>query len=310
MDIGRNLAAAAAGLVARMDDYGVDKAMIVVVPSGRRSAAEDLASMRAAVSAHPGRLRLMAGGATLGQMILKTAPGDVTDAIKREFASRAKSLIEGGAAGFGEMISYHLCMTQRHSFKYAAADHPLFLRLAEIAAAADVPIDLHMEAIERGGPMPANLRRACDKNPEKLIPTIPALERLLRHERRARIVWQHVGWDNVGDMKPALLDRLLRENANLYLAFRVERRLDQVGGGGPMPNRIVDGGRIADDWRRLMTAHPDRLMIGGDEFAGPSGKEPRMAASFADTWAMLSQLPSELAAKIGGANARRVYRLE
>ena len=73
-----------------------------------------------------------------------------------------------GAAGFGEMISYHLCMTQRHSFKKAIPNHPLYLLLADIAAERDVPIDIHMEAVATAAPMPVRLRRAGDKNPANL----------------------------------------------------------------------------------------------------------------------------------------------
>ena len=310
IDLSSNLASAAEVLVARMDSFGIEKALVVVVPSNKFSPDQDLANMWGAVSSQPNRLFLMAGGATLGSVILSTRPGDVTDVVAENFEAQAKKLLKEGAIGFGEMISYHLCMTQRHSFKYAPADHPLFLRLADVAARAGIVIDLHMEAIETPSPMPKNLQRACDKNPERLFPTIPALERLLRHNRKARIVWQHVGWDNVGQMKPLLLDRLLRKHPNLYMALRVERRVNRVGGGGPMPNRIVDeSGRIHPEWLKLITDHQDRLMIGSDEFISPSGKEPRMAASFADTWAMVSRLPPDITTKIGRENAIRVYRL-
>ena len=310
-DMAANLREAAERLVTRMDAYGLQKALVVVVPSTRQSPEEDYAGMRDAVRSQPGRLFLMAGGATLGSVLLSTAPDAVSDSDAEEFVSRAEKLIAEGARGFGEMISYHLCMTQRHSFKYAPADHPLFLRLADVAAKSDVPIGLHMEAIEHPGPMPENLRRACDKNPEQLTATIPGLEALLAHNRGARIVWQHIGWDNVGQMTPRLLDRLLRRHENLFLSLRVERRTHQVGGGGRMPNRIVDTeGAIHPDWLKLIDEHQDRVMVGSDEFVGPSGKEPGGAASFADTWAMVSRLPPVIARKIGRSNAARIYRLQ
>ena len=51
-------------------------------------------------------------------------------------------------------------------------------------------------------------------------------------------------------------------------------------------------------------------MLGSDEFIGPDPKPAKLAASFDTTWAILEQLPEELAARIGGENARRVYRLK
>jgi len=93
------------------------------------------------------------------------------------------------AAGFGEMMVYHLCMNPRHSFQQVAADHPLYLALADIAAANGVAIDIHMEAIQVRAPVSPRLARRCSQNPATLEPTVPALQRLLRHNAKARIVW-------------------------------------------------------------------------------------------------------------------------
>jgi len=304
------LARAADALVAMMDARGLKIALVVTVPSHRLSPEQDYRLIRDAVSRHPGRLRQMAGGATLKAMLQEIPADRVTVADRAEFRKRAERLIDAGAAGFGEMISLHLCMTEKHNYQFAPADHPLFRELADIAAKRDVAIDLHMESVLARRPMLNNLRGACSKNPDWLEASVPALQRLLAHNRSARIVWQHIGWDNTGGMNPGLLDRLLRDHPNLYLALRVEKRINQVGGGGPMPNRVVDGaGRITSEWLSLIEAHPERFVLGADEFVGPFGS-PSMAASFQGTWALVDQLPAALAAKIGGANARRIYNLD
>ena len=304
-----NLAKAADNLVSRMDRQGLSQALVVVVPSSKGTKENAYRTLRDAVRRHPDRLRLMAGGAVLGAMLLDTAPGAVTDDLKRRFRAAAEKALDEGAAGFGEMISYHLCMTQRHSFKKAMPNHPLYLLLADIAAERDVPIDIHMEAVETPAPVSARLLRACDKNPAELEPTIPAFEELLRHNRKARIVWQHIGWDNTGQMQLALLRRLLKAHPNLSLALRVpERVLDQ--GGRPIPNRIVDGNmRVTPEWKRFADEFQDRLVIGADEFIGPSTEPSKLAASFATTWSIVDQFPEAVARKIGGDNARRIYRL-
>ncbi len=309
MDEAANLAAAARNLIARMDQQRLQTALIVVVPSSREGRAQSYHLMRNAVRDHPGRLRLLAGGSLLGEMLVELPAGAVTDDVKQRFRKTAEKLLDDGAAGFGEMISYHLCMNPKHKFEYVPPNHPLFLELADIAAEQNVAIDLHMEAIETRADMPGNLRRRCSKNPGTLEPTIPGLEELLRHNRKARIVWEHIGWDNTGQMTPSLMRRLLQSHTNLYLSLRVPRQL-QSKDGRVFPNRIVDlDRRIKPDWLRLITEFPDRIMLGADEFVGPGPEKAKLAASFESTWAIIDQLPEDIAAKIGGDNARRVFNL-
>jgi len=310
LDEATALATAAENLIARMDELRLSTALIVVIPSSRRGREQSYRLLRDTVRAHPDRLRLMAGGSLLQEMLLKTDPGAVTETIKRRFTETAERLLSEGATGFGEMMAYHLCMNPKHKFEAAAPDHPLFLLLSDIAADNDVPIDLHMEAIENQAPVPENLLRRCDKNPDQLLPTIPGLEQLLRHNRKARIVWQHIGWDNTGQMTPALMHRLLKAHANLYLSMRVTEQL-QTRDGRAFPNRIVDTRRrLKPEWLDLMKAFPDRIMLGADEFVGPSSEPAKLAASLEATWAVVDQLPEALADTIGGANAKRVYGLE
>ncbi len=305
-------AAAAGRLLDMMDRRGVEQTLVVVVPSkrGKDDPEIDYREIHDAVRPHA-RLRMMAGGARLGALLLASDPAAVTDRQRRRLEETAEKLIAAGAVGFGEMLSMHLCMSKSHHYLYVAPDHPLYLHLADVAARLDVPIDLHLEAVPEAVPTPANLRRACADNPETLPATIPALERLLAHNRDARIVWQHVGWDNAGFMTIELLRRLLGAHANLYLGLRVEDRLEQVGGGGPMPNRIVDSsGKIRPEWRRLITDFPDRLVIGSDEFVVSAQSRHRWPQSFDETWPIVDQLPVELATAVGRENALRIYRLE
>lgn len=296
-----------------MDRHGVAKSIIVVVPShsGGNGDAELQATIDS-VKDYPDRLVYMGGGSHLNPILQGTGPSEVTAKIRAEFQRKAESIIRAGARGFGEMLGLHICMSERHSYQFASPDHPLYLLLADLAAKYDVPIDLHTEAVLEETPTPENLRRACSKNPSSLPATVPALEKLLTHNRKARIVWQHIGWDNTGGMTTALLRTLLAKHSNLYLALRAEDRLDQVGEGGPMPNRIVDGDwKVKDEWLDVFNEFPDRFMIGGDEFvAGKGGRAPKFPQSFEETWSLMDQLPAPLARKIGRDNAARVYRLD
>lgn len=304
-----NLDVAADNLVKKMNKYGVQQALVVVVP-GPVSNEHEEQSLRQAVMKHPDRLRLMAGGAILSPYLQNIEPEDVTDDDRARFRQIAAQLLREGAAGFGEMISYHLSMADHHSFQYASPDHPLYLLLADIAAEHNVAIDLHMEAIVNRRPMPENLQRASSRNPKALEPTIPAFERLLEHNARARIVWQHIGWDNTGDMTANLVDRLMSDHPNLHIALRVESRTQQVGNGAAMSNRLVnEKGAIKPEWSAVIEKFSDRVTIGSDEFFFPVEMN-RPNQSFSETWSLLEQLPKQLSQKIADDNPRRIYNLQ
>lgn len=309
VDTSAALLQAADNLVAKLDQRGIGQALVVLVPSKWGTAAEVAERTRAAIAAHPERLKLVAGGETLNPLLQQTEPDAVTAEVAAAFDAAAEAALAGGAVAFGELISYHLCMARGHSFQVAAADHPLFLRLADIAARRSVPIDLHMEAVEHSAPVSPRLAQACTQNPAELAPTVPALERLLAHNREARIVWQHIGWDNTGQLTPALLKRLLAAHPNLFLSLRVAD-LPAAAKHRRIPNRIVTAqGRIEPEWRALIDAFPDRIVLGSDEFVPPTDEGAKLARSFASTWALLDELPPELADKVGRANAMRVYGL-
>ncbi len=304
-----NLRTAAQNLIKKMDRFGVQQALVVVVP-GKTTLEKEYKSMRQVVAAYPDRLKLMAGGAMLSPYLQNIAPEDVEESDRLKFRQTAEKILRDGAVGFGEMLSYHLSMADHHSFQYTPPDHPLFLLLADIAAQNSVPIDLHMEAIVRQRPIPDNLRRASAKNPSTLAPTIPALERLLAYNREARIVWQHIGWDNTGDMTSELIDRLMATHPNLHIALRIERRTRQVGNGPPMPNRLVDqSGKLKGQWLALIKKFQDRVTIGSDEFFFPV-ESVRPNQSFTETWSLMDQLTPSLARKIGRDNPRRIYGLK
>ncbi|MFQ5615663.1 MAG: amidohydrolase family protein [Anaerolineales bacterium] len=296
---------AAENLIALMDQYGVAKSLLMEVPPVAYS---DLLGV---LQRYPDRLYLMAGGTALNPLLQETDPSAVTLDIQTQFEQAAEEILSAGSIGFGEMLALHLCMSKGHSYQVAPPNHPLFLLLADITARHDVPIDLHMEAVPEDMPTPPNLLQACDQNPPTLSATIPPLEELLAHNRDAKIVWQHIGWDNTGHMTVDLLRQLLTTHPNLYLSLRVEERVFVVGGSDPMPNRIVDESwQLRPEWLELISDFPDRFMIGGDEFVGIPGRTPNRPQSFEETWAILDQLPPDLARQVGHDNAARIYNLD
>lgn len=305
----KNYESAADNLVFRMDQLGLAKAVILPPPqSPNQRGAYTYQELLGAVHRYPDRLVLAAGGGELSPMIFGTSPDQVTPEIKEEFRNRAGQIVRDGAHAFGEMAVLHYSFQRNHVFEQAPADHPLFLLLADLAAEYDIPIDIHMEAVLEDEPTSEALLNVSPNNPAITKATIPAFERLLRHNPNARIVWTHVGWDNTGHLTVELLRRLLKEHPNLYGAIKFVRQQYESFGKG---NKVLDepGMTIHPAWLDLMMEFPDRLMIGADEFIGVDNSTRRGPPSFQDTWSIVTQLPEELRQKVGGQNAARVYRL-
>ena len=319
-------------LLAMMDDADVDRVLLTNVPEtnlatpgnsfceshGLGELGDDQRLLEAAWQDHPDRLGLLAGGGSLGPLIQCTDP-DRSDDVIDAFRDRAQTLIDTpGFAGFGEMISLHLCMSDTHSYQVALADHPLFIELGHLAAAAGVPIDLHMEAVPEGGlddpELLAGLNDRCALNPDDVLPaTIPPLLALLE-QTGATVVWQHIGWDNTGYLTPDTLRDVLTEcdrdaaargrECNLYFALRVPPD------PAMSPLLVYERGQPTSEleaaWSSFIHDHADRIMLGADEFVGNED----LPASFEATWStILPGLADEVQSQIAVDNARRVYGL-
>ena len=116
-----------------------------------------------------------------------------------------------------------------------------------------------------------------------------AVEILMRHNPRARIIWAHTGFGLPTDRVAAMLGKY----PNLWgeLSYR----------GG-----IVDGaGKLTAEWRALFERYPDRFLLGSDTWV------PERWASYGDIMAgyraWLDQLPLDIAAKIAHGNARTLF---
>lgn len=305
-----NYEAAALGLIQKMDKLGV--AMAVVMPPPQppdpNGAMKTYEAMLPTIKNHPNRLFFMAGGGELNPLIVDTPANAVTASMEAEFKSIAEQILKDGAKGFGEMAALHFCFSETHHFEQTIPDHPLFLLLADIAAQHGVPIDLHMEIVPQEQSLPSGLNGICTDNPFWVAENIDGFERLLKHNRDARIVLQHVGWDNTGYKTVTYLRLMLTKHVNLFMALKfVDPELEPFNEG----NEMFDADRILrPEWLQLFTDFPDRFVIGADEFVGASDQVKSSGPpSFTDTWSVMEQLPQDLRAKIGSENAIRIYRL-
>ncbi len=290
-----------------MDAVGVKLNLLMPMPQAvnqkLRLRLEDLLPI---VEKYPKRFAVLGGGGSLNVMIQRAVnEGRVTAAMEEEFDARASELVRKGAAGFGEMTAEHFSMSEDHPYETAPPDHPLFLRLADLAAKYDLPIDLHMEAIPEEMPMPP--RFPSPPHPRVLKPNISAFGRLLAHNRKAKIIWVHLGWCNT-EKRTIALTRKLLENPNLYMSIRIASGMQERKVAKPtFP--LDKNGRLKQEWLLLFQEFPDRFLIGSDEIIKPANNHPS-AGSIRSTVSMLEQLPPALKSQIGYENAFRLYRLK
>ncbi|OGF68015.1 MAG: hypothetical protein A2Y62_20460 [Candidatus Fischerbacteria bacterium RBG_13_37_8] len=304
-DLGKNI-------ISIMDKMGVERAMLMPPPQvpSQQGIKYTYATCLSVIKYYPDRLLLGGGGDNLNPLIYQYGREEITQEIRAQFRKEAEKLVKAGIKVFGEMAALHLSMQEHHIFSQVDPDHPLFLLLADIAAEHNIPIDLHMEAVPEDILMPEAILKISSRNPKKLKANISGLENLLKHNRKAKIVWQHIGWDNIGFMTIERLTGLLKKHSNLYLAIRVEYRQMQMDKSGKMANRIVDDNwKIYPEWVKFMTDFSDRIVVGSDDFMGMIKQQARPKDSFKETWRIMEQLPEEIARKIGRSNAVRIYNL-
>lgn len=301
--------AAFSAALAAMDEAGISKTVLLPPPQGRGNQMYDAETLAAAVRGNPARFAFLAGGGSLNVMLHQAAKeGSVSDALRRQFEDKANEILARGAAGFGEIAAHHLSLRPGHPYESVAADHPLLLALADIASRSGVVIDLHFDVAAVDTPIPE--WGAAFDNPPELRANLAAFERLLEHNRGARIVWAHAGSDMLGYWTPELSRRLLGKHPNLYMSLRADL------GRAPQNHPIDRAGTLKPEWRQLFSDFPDRFVIGGDQFIfspGPGGMPgfaQRAPVVRKNTRALLEQLPPELAQKIGMENAIRLYRLK
>ena len=303
--------AAVSAALAVMDEAGIARAVVLPPPQVYGTLPPfDSDDFVAAIGPYRSRFAFLGGGGSLNPMLQEAAAqAELADPLRRQFEERARAILRLGAAGFGEMTAHHLSHTAGHPYESVAADHPLLRLLADVAARHDVVIDLHLDVVAEDMTMPGF---PDGLNPAVLAPNLAPFERLLDHNRGARIVWAHAGSDILGHWTVDLSRRLLARHANLYMSLRM------MPGRVPGNHPLTPAGTIKPEWLRLLGDFPDRFVIGADQFilsprvqgAGPGITFSRIAPRVRDrTRTFLEALPTDLARRIASANAIRIYRL-
>lgn len=114
-----------------------------------------------------------------------------------------------------------------------------------------------------------------------------AVERVLKQDPEARILWAHSGFD-----RPEAVRAMLRKHRKLHadLAFR---------------NDHASGGKVDPAWREAFIEFPDRFLVGTDTFTPERWHYIVEHAEWSRGW--LADLPPEIAEKIGWRNGEILF---
>lgn len=289
-----------------MDKLGIRKMFIMPPPFlCSHPQSYDYKDFWETVRTYSDRFAFLGGGGSLNIMIQEAVyDGKVTSEMRSKFKQTAENLLSSGALGFGEMAAEHFSLASNHPYITAPPDHELFLLLADIAAEHDVPIDIHMEAIPQKMDLPAKLISSL--NPKVLQPNIAAFERFLAHNRKAKIIWAHAGWDNTGFRTASLMGELLKKHPNLYMSIKIG---EDCLSSENCP--LVRGQGIKPEWLKLITEFSDRFVIGSDQFyLSPKIRNINFPRHAEPVRAFLGFLPDETAEKIGLKNPERLFKIK
>ena len=115
-----------------------------------------------------------------------------------------------------------------------------------------------------------------------------ALEILLGHDPRVRIIWAHTGFST----PPATIARYFERYPNLVgeLSYRYD---------------VTDDGKLTPAWRALLLAHPGRFVVGSDTWVNERWARYREIIAYYRGW--LVQLPEDVAAQIAFRNGERLF---
>ena len=302
-----NWAGAARIAVDRMNEAGVRLSLVLPPPQPPNFLmpfeCDDYAS---ALQAFPGRFASICGGGTINPLIYESAGRPAFDAAT---AQRLDALVAGfasrGAVAIGELTAQHFSFNSRHPYMGMTPDHPVFRKLADLAARHGLPLVMHMEAVRSGFDMPDGLRRASGQNPAHLDDNLAAFERLLAHNRGATIVWAHFGWDNTGQRTGRTMKELFDRHPNLYADIKLQP-------GSPSARFVFDErGVPRAEFVGAIEAGAGRYMIGSDAFYSvrPVAAEREVDRLAAVTKTLLERLKPDTRRLVASETAAKVYRL-
>ncbi|HET8576363.1 MAG TPA: amidohydrolase family protein [Methylomirabilota bacterium] len=237
-----------------------------------------------------GRVLRMCGSEYLTDWMSDSARHGVT-VDSRTLAGKLEQLRgdlkTGTCAGVGEIGFLHFDTAGGQPVVRLPAAYPPFAAIAQVAAAAGMPMDIHAEPFEPDG---------ATSHHAEIYGTIALL---FRDAAGLKLIYSHNGLTNSRNAR-AMLEAFPGLMMNLRFFPREPwKHLDPIVNGE---------GRLYADWAELLKEMPDRFLIGSDFLFG---WDPRPTEDYARlmnvTRGILGGLPLEVARKIASENAQRLF---
>jgi predicted TIM-barrel fold metal-dependent hydrolase len=208
----------------------------------------------------------------------------VVEAVAAEFEAALRT---GLYRGLGEVHTIALPTSiggpgaERVSGSPIPPNAPLILRLIDLAARYQVPINIHCEATHL-----KEMVVAARSNP------------------RATVIWAHTG----SVLDPATIRDLLVQHPNLYFDLSTKSPVFGPRGRGYITYPLHGIGlTLVEEWRALFEVSPDRFLFGIDFFSPYHLDQAKEAMEYSRQ--ILAQLTPSTARQIGFQNAERLYGL-
>ncbi|HWH80880.1 MAG TPA: amidohydrolase family protein, partial [Burkholderiaceae bacterium] len=177
----------------------------------------------------------------------------IVELVQQQLATGTKA---GAFRGLGEF----------HLYDSANADAPVARRLMQLAQERGLAVLAHVDD--------------------------DAIERLMRHAPRARLIWAHTG---IGGAPVERVRALLAKHPTLFgeLSYR--------------PGLTDADGHLSAEWKALIAAFPERFMIGSDTWINERWSDYESLMTAARRW--LGDLAPETAQRVAWGNAAALFEV-
>ena len=128
---------------------------------------------------------------------------NINDLMGEQYLRRIFDECPGVIKGIGELMSRHDDLTAYTYGEPPRADHPALMKIYDLAVEKNVPVLIHH-----------NIAPSYAKEPLYL----PEMLRDLKYNRKANIIWAHVGISRRIEITnlTEIADSCLKDNSNLY----------------------------------------------------------------------------------------------
>ena len=148
------------------------------------------------------------------------------------------------------------------------------------------------DSANANGPVAKNLMRLAEQRGLAVLAHVDdtAIELLLAHAPKARLIWAHTG---IGGVPVARVRELLEAHPGLMgeLSYR--------------PGLTEGTGHLSPEWKALLAAFPDRFMIGSDTWVNQRWEAYESLMADARRW--LGDLDAVTARRIAWGNAASLF---